>query len=499
MSKSTKYFGVRLIVVTVLGLLILTGYFVITSYRSHISNEEEGLLRELSAIAATGSIQIDGDEHEKLMNTYREKDAITSIDQDPGYHKLYKQLKQIQELNQVESDIYTLVLETKGTDTMFYFGVSTGENPYYRHGYIRYPEELKTGYSQGGKLSYYLVDHYGTWLSSFAPIKNSKGEIVAVLHVDKRFDDFISDARGEAVTELIISLIVFVVLTVIMLYLIRKIILEDESNKIALKRAYQQVESQNKSITDSINYAQNIQRSIVPDELVFQESFREAFVFWRPKDIVSGDFPWLFKKKDHIYVAAIDCTGHGVPGAMMSFVGYILLDEINSVPECLPPGQVLDQLHKSVVDKLQKNTKFGSHDGMDVALCRINIPKKEVEFAGANRPLYYMQNNELKVIKGNRKPIGGRSYKREEESFTTHDLKLEADDSIFLFSDGLQDQFGGPEVREKKYSPRRIRAMIEENHGKSMTDIGKNFEADFDNWKGSRKQIDDVLLLGIKF
>lgn len=496
MGTSTFNFGIRIIIVNISGLLILTGYFVITGYQNYISSSESSLLKELSGIARTLAIHIDGDKHEQLLNRYTELDDITTVEQDADYKSIYEQLAVVQRSNHVETEIYTMVVDSNAA---FYFAVTSSNKPYFRHPYLDYPKALNDNYLIGAELPYYHVDNRGTWLSAFAPIKNTKGEVVAIVQVDKEFGNFLVNARKVMLKELVVSLIVFVFLTGMILYLIKKIINQDDTNKEALRKAYVTVESQHRNITDSINYAKNIQMSIVPDDSTIKDTFRDAFIFWKPKDVVSGDVPWLLKKNEHIYVAAVDCTGHGVPGAMMSFVGYLLLDEINAVQDCLPPGVILDRLNKSVVEKLNQNTEFGSQDGMDISLCKIDLAKKEIEFAGANRPLYYISNSELQLIKGNRKAIGGIDYKKREANFTTHKLSLQTDDSIYLFSDGLQDQFGGPGIKEKKYGPKRIRTIIEDNHSKNMDDMGEVFNSDFLNWKGDQEQIDDVLLLGIKF
>jgi len=499
---SAKNLGIRLIITTILGLFILTGYFVSTGYSNYISNSEDGILRELSAIAVTTAFSIDGDRHEKLLNTYLKKDDITISDQDTLYKEVYEQLIQVKQLNNIGSDIYTLYrnnVTSNNDKTSFYFGVTSGKIPYYRHPYTSYPEELKEHFERGAKI-HAFEDNHGTWLSAFAPIKNSKGDVVAVIQVDRKFDIFISEARSEALKELGISLIVFLLLTGIILYIIRQIILEDNDNKEALQKAYLKVEKQNKSITDSINYARTIQSSIVPNEITIQNSFKDAFMFYKAKDVVSGDFPWLFKKGNDIYIAAVDCTGHGVPGAMMSFIGYFLLNEINGHKESLKPSVILDKLHEGVVDTLKQNDiDSKSRDGMDVALCKIDLGKKEIQYAGAHRPLYYMNNNGLEEFKGDRKAIGGRVNPKKDKPFTNYTVNINEDEAIYFFSDGLPDQFGGDGIQQKKYSARRIRSTIEENHGKNMSTIKEIFSNDFNKWQGNTKQIDDVLMIGIQF
>ena len=253
----------------------------------------------------------------------------------------------------------------------------------------------------------------------------------------------------------------------------------------------------NKKITDSINYAKRIQNSIIPDNEIIQRYFPESFIFYLPKDVVSGDFPWFFKKDDDIYFAAVDCTGHGVPGAMMSLIGYFLLNEITGHRESYDPAQILTMLNDMVRKTLRQDQEGAqARDGMDVALTRINLKNNTVQYSGAHRPLYHVRNGELTAYKGARKAIGGTVAKKD-SGFELHEIEIQPNDGIYFFSDGLPDQFGGPEG--KKYSPRRIREMVTENNTGAMQDLRQVFEDDFQTWKGQRKQIDDVLLIGIKF
>lgn len=503
MGKITaKDLGIRLVITTVLGLFILTSYFIYTNYHIYISNSEEGILKELSAIANTATININGDTHERLTNQYLKKDQIATTHQDSNYRELYQQLLDIQTKNHIETDIYTLFCDSfdANENTLsFYFGVTSGETPYYRHQYDSYPKELEEGYHLGAKIAAFEDDN-GTWLSAFSPLKNSKGKVVAVVQVDQNFDSFIMGARKEALKEVLISLVVFILLTGIILYIINQIIVEDKKNKLALEVAYTEVEKQNKSVTDSINYARNIQSSIVPSEDTIQKAFKDAFMFYKAKDVVSGDFPWFFRKGDAIYIAVVDCTGHGVPGAMLSFIGYFLLNEINGHKDSLSPAAILDKLNQGVIDTLNQNDKNStSRDGMDVALCKIDLNKNEIQFAGAHRPLYFMSNNGLEQFKGNRKAIGGKVRFKNDHPFTNHKFNINDGECIYFFSDGLPDQFGGNQKKEKKYSSRRIREIIELHHGKSMSEIREVFKTDFSEWQGNKAQIDDVLMIGIKF
>ncbi len=265
------------------------------------------------------------------------------------------------------------------------------------------------------------------------------------------------------------------------------------------KRIEMEIQKKNKQITDSINYAQRIQSSILPDTSIVQEHLPKSFVFYEPRDVVSGDFPWFFKKEDIIFIAAVDCTGHGVPGALLSFIGYFQLNNIVDHNKNYTAAQVLDKLHFGVRNTLKQN-RFDAEarDGMDIALCRIDKKKKELQYAGAHRPLYLLRDGELEQYKGNRKAIGGIPHrKKPEKDFVNHVIKYKEGDKIFFFTDGLPDQIGGEEKR--KYTPKRVRENIVNNKELTMQQFSSFFSSDYRNWKQNNKQIDDVLLIGIEF
>jgi PAS domain S-box-containing protein len=265
------------------------------------------------------------------------------------------------------------------------------------------------------------------------------------------------------------------------------------------KRIEMEIQDKNKKITESINYAQRIQSSILPNTTIVQEYVPKSFIFYEPRDVVSGDFPWFFKKEDILFVAAVDCTGHGVPGALLSFIGYFQLNNIVDHNKNYTAAQVLDKLHFGVRSTL-KQDRFDAEarDGMDIALCRIDKKKKELQYAGAHRPLYLLRDGELIQYKGNRKAIGGIPHrKKPEKDFVNHVIQYQEGDKIFFFTDGLPDQLGGPDKR--KYTPKRIRENIVENSDLSMQQFSTFFASDYRKWKKNNKQIDDVLLIGIEF
>ncbi len=258
-----------------------------------------------------------------------------------------------------------------------------------------------------------------------------------------------------------------------------------------------EIQNKNKKINDSINYAKRIQNAILPNTRLINKTLPDSFILYKPRDVVSGDFPWFVQIKNDIFIAAVDCTGHGVPGALLSLIGYFLLNDIVRSRKITEPGKILDLLDEGVTQTLrQDQDDSATKDGMDIALCRINTEARTVEYAGAHRPLYFMKGGAMGEVKGNKFPIGGGIYKNQ-TNFTTTKLELGKGDSFYFSSDGFPDQFGGPEVR--KFGPKKIREIIEREHNNPMQGAAKVFDAEWEAWKGEHKQTDDVLLIGIKF
>ena len=265
-----------------------------------------------------------------------------------------------------------------------------------------------------------------------------------------------------------------------------------------LSMIQEEIKQKNTKITDSINYAFRLQNAIMPSQRLMKKCFPDSFMLYLPRDIVSGDFPWIYRKGDITYIAAVDCTGHGVPGAMLSLIGYFILNQIVSQPGELSPKEILTLLHQGVKDTLRQNMEgANAKDGMDVALCKINRKTMELEFAGAHRPLYHVHNGILNEYKGTRAAIGGVAMPgKPEPQFKNHNILLKQGDCIYIFSDGLPDQFGGPDGN--KFFPKRIKHKITENHGIGMPEMYELFSNDFRNWLGKGNQIDDILLIGIR-
>lgn len=264
-----------------------------------------------------------------------------------------------------------------------------------------------------------------------------------------------------------------------------------------LKKTKELVELQNKRISESINYARKIQLAINATEHDIRTELKNSFIYYKPKDVISGDFPWHYRKGDYIFIAAVDCTGHGVPGAMMSMIGNLLLNDIINGNDITDPGDVLMRLHGAVIKTLkQDQPDSNSNDGMDIGLCRINVATRELCYAGAHRPLFYLKDNTVESICGDKFPIGGIQYKGKNR-YTTHTINLKKGESVFIFSDGFPDQVGGPE--KKKIMTRGLKQIIENNSGRDMQELKHILENEFEIWMGDNRQTDDVLVIGLSF
>ncbi|MBL7919319.1 MAG: SpoIIE family protein phosphatase [Bacteroidia bacterium] len=256
------------------------------------------------------------------------------------------------------------------------------------------------------------------------------------------------------------------------------------------------LENAYREIRDSINYAKRIQESILPADETIATVFANSFIFYKPKDVVCGDFYWFSQKGDDAIIAALDCTGHGVPGAFMTVIGNSLMNQIVNFSEITGPSQILSQLDKRLHETLKQSGNVITNDGMDAAICRYKISKSEITFSGAKRPLYIFKKGELIEIKGNKSPIGSFGHELD-KTFSEHKIKINPTDTLYMFSDGLQDQFGGHDG--KKFMIKRFRDLLVEIQPLSMKEQGKRVEKEIRDWQKDFEQTDDMLLIGIRF
>lgn len=270
------------------------------------------------------------------------------------------------------------------------------------------------------------------------------------------------------------------------------ILVNEQKSEIEKQKAV--VEDVNKHMTDSINYASRIQKAILPLQSTFDTLLPEHFIFFKPRDIVSGDFYYLREIDHKIILTAVDCTGHGVPGAFMSLIGYSGLNILTVITRITSASEILKEMHRGIRQILrQKETN--TNDGMDMALVVIDKKQKTLTFAGAKNPLIYVQNGELHQIKGDIFGIGGEQREME-RNYTSHQVDISEPTTFYLFSDGYKDQFGGP--IGKKFMSNRFRDLLFEIHSKPMEEQQAILQSTLVDWMGNEKQTDDILVIGVK-
>lgn len=245
-------------------------------------------------------------------------------------------------------------------------------------------------------------------------------------------------------------------------------------------------------VMDSINYARHIQKAILPSQNLLKESFHDSFILYRPKNIVSGDFYWVEAENDKIFFTVADCTGHGVPGAILSVMCNNYLTKTVKELKVDVPAKILDKTNELVENTFAQSEKEVK-DGMELALCSLDLKRRKLEFAGARNPLYIIQNGELDVIKPDRQPIGKYIYR---DPYTNHELDVKAGDCIYVFSDGYADQFGGTD--NKKFSYKRLRKTLLDIHEKPMEQQKELLNQTLEHWMKNEKQIDDICIMGIR-
>ena len=327
---------------------------------------------------------------------------------------------------------------------------------------------------------------------------------VLVLKTEKKS---ISIQRTSFLIGLIITLLLIIIIIRVyylnrqanqkLLLLNEEVLITNEELKItndSLQNAITLVEHHRDEILSSIEYAQRIQAAILPPLEYFQTVIPHSFIYYQPKDVVSGDFYWLMESNQKIILAAVDCTGHGVPGAFMSMVGNDLLNTIVQEKNVIQADKILTQLHKDIRKSLQQKQTRDTN-GMDIALVSIDLETQKLEFAGAQNPLIYIQNGQMNKVDGDIMSIGGVQQERE-RFFTLHEVDISQPTTFYLFSDGYQDQFGGK--KGKKFMSKRFRELLLEIHEKPMGKQRNILEKTLSDWMGKEEQVDDILVIGVR-
>ncbi|MCP4521560.1 MAG: SpoIIE family protein phosphatase [Cytophagales bacterium] len=486
-EKILKNSYTRLLLSVFLGLVALCLYFNIVIYNTHVSDSQESELAKIQGVARSTASVIKAEDIQNTCTKYPKMDAIKDNMQDSIYYKNVKLLKEIQHRNNIKTPVYVLVFDEKSQHFLFVY--TSNDNPYYFHTYTSFPEELLANYKAniGGIIPPY-EDEHGTWMSAFEPIKDENGTAIGIVQVDAQFDPFIQEARVDAFKQLGIASFIFIIIGFALYKKIQTFLDDEEENQ-------RTIHQKNLHITSSIQYAKRIQEVILPTEEQIAEELQN-FVYYEPKDIVSGDFYWFSNKQEnHVFLAAVDCTGHGVPGAFMSMIGNTVLNTLINEKKLSHVGEILKQMEVELRKALNAEDKNkATTDGMDIALIHIDKEKNKICFAGAQRPLVMIRENEIKEIKATKRSIGYLYH--DDVSYNTEEIPLEKGDCFYMFSDGYQDQFGGP--KNKKFMKKQLKRLLLEIHEQDMPTQKTILHEKLQDWKGGHNQIDDVLVMGIR-
>ncbi len=270
--------------------------------------------------------------------------------------------------------------------------------------------------------------------------------------------------------------------------------LADNRRVIAEEQKYI-IEQKQKEILDSIHYAKRIQQAMLTSEDYIANHFNaETFIFYQPKDIVSGDFYWALSHHNQFYISAADCTGHGVPGAFMSLLNISFLNG-NVIERGLKnPAEILNEQRKEIIKALNPNGNENSKDGMDCALCAFDLKNNQLQFALANNPLWLIRENEMIEYKADKMPVG--MYEETQKDFTLHSINIQKGDCIYLLTDGYADQFGGDKGKKFKY--KHLKDALLANANKPMEEQKQILSQTINTWKGNLEQVDDILIIGVR-
>ena len=293
------------------------------------------------------------------------------------------------------------------------------------------------------------------------------------------------------------AFILMLLLAVASVVILNKQNQERRKTNFILEKKNQRISEQNKDITDSINYAQRIQQALLPSPETLHSLVPDYLVFFQPRDVVSGDFYWASAQSGYSIFAAVDCTGHGVPGAFMSMIGNSLLNQLVNEQGMVHPDEILFRLREEVIKALKQTGADGeSRDGMDISIISIKQNESDcyLEYAGANNPLIHIRQGKLLEIKGDKQPIG--IYAGAPQPFRMHKLELQKGDSIYLYTDGFADQFGG--FQNKKYKYAQLKELLITIAELPMAAQKEKLKVNFEAWKGDNEQVDDVLVMGFK-
>ena len=468
-------------------LLVLSVALIAWSHRSTLKDLRYEAISHLGGITTTLSAQMDGGRVTRLLEKYDGRGSIVRSTQDAYYYVMHETLRKSAELNHLDQPLTIVAFDQRADELQTI--VTSNTDPEYRRTYPGAGAAELIAYLGADRVDASSSDVNGE-LASFTALRDGRGHITGAIVAVLSEDDLLQVAQAKLWRNIGIAAIVFMLAGIFLFRSVGRWVQHEENERAAWQQRHE-------GVADSIAYARRIQGALVPKPEALRERFDRYFVVNRPKDVVSGDFLWFHHlDNDRCLVAVADCTGHGVPGAMMATLGCSLLNELVLQDPWRDPAEMLYQLNLRLVQSLhQSGQRKGAGEGMDVALCRIDNHEREIIFSGAFRPLYWVHDGQLTVINGDRKPIGG-SHFEPDRKFTAHRIAYHPGDRVYLFSDGYVDQFGGPE--RKKFMAARFNALLLAEQHLNMDAQAELLSRVFDEWKGAEEQVDDVCVLGLE-
>lgn len=448
------------------------------------------------------------------ITAYNEKDTKTSLEYFEQSLHLYEKINNINGLMYVYNNIGSIYGEigqtekaiewqTKSLEMSLKYGVVDN---------IRYAYEmLSLSYAQKGDYKKAYEYHRNFFRFKDSMMNESTSKQLAEL--DKKFESAKKDkellqkdaalVKQSAETEKQTTqrnyfILGFLMMLILVVFVFRGYRQKQKANEIIAEQKHEVeiqknlIEEKQKEIVDSISYAKRLQQAILPPMSFVKQHLPQSFILYKPKDIVAGDFYWMEKIGDKLFLAAADCTGHGVPGAMVSVVCSNALNRTVKEFNIQEPGKILDKVRDLVIETFEKS-ESEVKDGMDISLCSLDLKNKSMVWAGANNALWIIRKGELIEYKANKQPIG----KTEAPTpFTTHKIQLEVDDLLYLFSDGYADQFGGGKGKKFKY--KQFLELLIKIHQQPLEEQKQTIDTTIENWKGKLEQVDDILVIGIR-
>lgn len=478
--RSNKGITHRVMVALLATLAALCAVVITLSHLDERRRQREAMLDRLGTATATLSAQLGHRHVSELQRTYPQAGTVIKSTQDARYYVLHDQLRKGSERLGLEHSL-RLVVEDSGGPGLVEL-VTAADQPAYRRPLDATLSARVTNATGRSSVK-------GEGLLAADPVFDDQGRTVAWVMAEASDREAAVKAMGILWRNIAFGALLLALAAVALFTSVGRWVKREES-------AHEALLARHTDVTDGIASAAGIQRALVPSPAAYTDLFGEAFVLHRPRDVVGGDIHWVHRMPDGAcWVATADCTGHGLPGAMIAAVGCSLLNELVPKHGDEDPSALLERLHERLVAVLhQQGHRSSAGDGMDIALCRIDRERRTILFAGAHRPLYWLHRGRVTVINGDRRPVGGTQH-GEARRYTTHRLSYQPGDRIYLCSDGYADQPGGIEGR--RFMSARLVALLQEHRALTLHQQHDLLARVFEEWKGHRTQADDVCVLGI--